>query len=292
MLKNSPDERLVAACYRARYRNCFGVRARSFRTATGRERLSSFSALRDLNPFRCAKGQLLLSVSPPFWDFEDDEDPVILEIVSEERQKLPPAMFLDFGPSLPGRYGVDQLELMTQSPMRVFAYWELKEATLLAALHSVSVQDRPNFQLLLKWKEKDAATERCLDPGTTASWWFDTLPENRYQLEIGLYWGEYGWLPLLASRELVTPRLALGPAAEEEPPLMQAFLESLVQQTGIGLQQERAQASSQPGELETPSPAEESMDATAQSTLRLEEARQGGVTPDVRPLQFRPTSRW
>ena len=223
-----------------------------------------FSALKDLKLFR-AKGQLLLSVSPPSWDFEDDEDPVILEIVAEERQKLPPAMFLDFGPSLPSRYGVDQVELMAQSPMRVFAYWELKEATLLAALHSVSVQDRPNFQLLLKWKEKDMATERLLDPGTTASWWFDTLPQNRYQLEIGLYWGEYGWMPLLTSRELVTPSLALGPASEEEPPLMQAFLEGLVQQTGIGLEQERGRVASQPGE-QTPSPAEESINATAQSS--------------------------
>ena len=233
-----------------------------------------------------------MSVSPPFWDFEDDEDPVILEIVSEEQQKLPPAMFLDFGPRLPSRYGVDQLELMVQSPCRVFAYWELKEATLLAALQSVSVEDRPNFQLLLKWKEKDVATERCLDPGTTANWWFDTLPENRYQLELGLYWGEYGWLPLLASGELVTPRLALGPASEEEPPHIQAFLEELVQQTGIGLQQERPRVASQPEEPETPSPAEESVDATAQSTLRLEETVREDLRPDVGPLQFRPTSRW
>jgi hypothetical protein len=245
-----------------------------------------------LNPFCCAKGLLLLSVSPPFWDFEDDEDPVILEIVAEERQKLPPATFLDFGPSLPSRYGVDQLELMVQSPMRVFAYWELRKATLLTALHSVSVQDRPNFQLLLKWKEKDTAAERCLDPGTTASWWFDTLPERRYQLEIGLYWSEYGWIPLLASRELVTPRLALGPAAEEEPPLMQRFLEDLVRQAGIGLQQEDALAASRPGELETPSPAEQSVNATTQSTLRLGETSREGVRPDGRNPQFRPSSRW
>jgi hypothetical protein len=188
-----------------------------------------------LNPFCCAKGLLLLSVSPPFWDFQDEEDPVILEIVSEQRQKLPGEAFLDFGPVLPNRYDVDQLELMVQSPLRVFAYWELREATIMTALSGISVEDRQNFQLFLKWKEKDAAQERCLDPGTSDHWWFDTLPENRYQLELGLYWSEYGWLPLLASDELVSPRLALGPASEAELPHTQAFLEDLVQQTGIGL---------------------------------------------------------
>ncbi|HEU0005322.1 MAG TPA: DUF4912 domain-containing protein [Terriglobia bacterium] len=165
---------------------------------------------------------------------------MILEIVSEERQRLPPTMPVDFGPSLPSRYGIDQLELMVQSPLCVFAYWELREATILTALQGIPDHDRQNFQLLLKWKEKDVARERCLDPGITDNWWFDTLPESRYQLEVGLYWGEYGWLPLLASGELVTPRQALGPASKEEPPHTQAFLEDLVQQTGIGLQQDKA----------------------------------------------------
>jgi hypothetical protein len=189
-----------------------------------------------LNPFCCAKGLLLLSVSPPFWDFQVEEDPLILEIVSEERQKLPGDTFLDFGPVLLNRYDVDQLELMVQSPLRVFGYWELREATILTALSDIPVEDRQNFQLFLKWKEGDR--ERCLDPGTADHWWFDTLPENRYQLELGLYWGEYGWRPLLSSGELVTPRLTLGPASGEELPHTQTFLEDLVQQTGIGLPQD------------------------------------------------------
>jgi len=178
-----------------------------------------------------------LSVSPSCWGSEDD-DPEVLEIVSDERQKVPPALFLDFGPPLPSSYDVDQLELMVQSPLRVFAYWELRAATVVTALRSVPIEDRQNFQLLLRWNEIDSARERWLDPGTTDSWWFDTLPENRYRLELGLYWSEYGWIPLLVSRELVTPRLALGPAADWEPPETLAFLQDLVQQTGIGCQQD------------------------------------------------------
>jgi Domain of unknown function (DUF4912) len=233
---------------------------------------------------------LLLSVSPPFWDFEDDEDPVILEIVSEERQKQPPMVFLDFGPPLPSRYDVDQLELMAQSPLRVFAYWELREATIVTALGRIPAEDRQNFQLLLKWKEKSAGQERFLDPGTTDNWWFDTLPENRYQLELGLYWSEYGWLPLLASAELVTPRLALGPASEEESPHGPVFLQNLVQQTGIGLQQNKA-PSLPPTNVEGQPESDTSVVEQGPSSERAFEALTSGLS-QVGPSWRRPTSGW
>jgi hypothetical protein len=233
---------------------------------------------------------LLLSASPSFWDFEDDEDPVILEIVSEEREKQPPALFLDFGPPLPSRYDVDQLELMAQSPLRVFAYWELREATIVTPLGRIPVEDRQNFQLLLKWKEKSAGQERFLDPGITDNWWFDTLPESRYQLELGLYWSEYGWLSLLASAELVTPRLALGPASEEESPHGPVFLQNLVQQTGIGLQQNKA-PSLPPTNVEGQPESDTSVVEKGPSSEQAFEALTSGLS-QVGPSWLRPTSGW
>jgi hypothetical protein len=232
---------------------------------------------------------LLLSISPPFWDFQNDEDPVILEIVSQEREKQPLTLFLDFGPPLPSRYDVDHLELMTQSPLRVFAYWELREATLVTALRRIPVEDRGNFQLLLKWKESTSTQERFLDPGLTDNWWFDTLPENRYQLELGMYWSEYGWLPLLASAELVTPRLALGRASQEELPQSHAFLENLVQQTGIGLQ-ENCVPSLPPTDVEGKLESDTSVAEGLSSKGSLE-----GLTSalnQVWPSWLRPKSSW
>ena len=229
-----------------------------------------------------------MSVSPPFWDFEDDEDPAILEIVAQERQKLPGEAFLDFGPALPTHYDVDQVELMVQSPVRVFAYWELRDATIQAALRGIPIRDRQNFQLLLKWKEIDAARELRLDPGTTDHWWFDTLPENRYQLELGLYWSEYGWVTLLASDELITPRLALGPASEEETHHPQAFLEDLVRQTGIGLPEDKNPCpmdAEQPprGDRSAVERTPSSVQPPAELTSRISRAG---------PSRGRPTSGW
>jgi hypothetical protein len=236
----------------------------------------------------CAKGLLLLSISPPFWDFENDEDPAILEIVAQERQKLPVEAFLDFGPPLPTRYDVDQIELMVQSPLRVFAYWEVRDATIQTALCRIPIRDRDNFQLLLKWKEMDATRELRLDPGVSDHWSFDTLPENRYQLELGLYWSEYGWLPLLTSDELVTPRLALGPASEEEAPHTQAFLEDLVQQTGIGLPADRAPSPIHAGLV--PRDERDGVERP-QSSERPQEELTSSIG-QAGPSKGRPTSSW
>lgn len=234
----------------------------------------------------------LLDVSPPFLDFEADEDPLVLGLVSDEKQKLPGGTFLDFGPSLPHRYDVDQLELMAQSPLRVFAYWELREATILKALGGIPAQDHQNFQLLLKWKERDPARERYLDPGTTGAWWFDTLPESHYQLELGLYWAEHGWFPLLCSRELVTPRLALGPASEGEPAHTQSLLEKLVEQTQIGLHHRDQTAPPPPtyAEEQLPELATKKVDRIPSSEQHPEGLI--GRINQVGANRDRPTSGW
>lgn len=169
---------------------------------------------------------------PPSPGYEDD----LLELlISEERHKLPAELFVDFGEPLPLRYGVDQLQLMVQSPFRVFAHWELTEASIQEALQRFPDEDRPTFQVLSRWIEADGQVERFLDVGTTSSWWFPTVPEERYQLQLGLYSEECGWVPLLISPEVVTPRITLGPPPErvEESEQTVALLEELVQWTGI-----------------------------------------------------------
>jgi len=233
-----------------------------------------------------------LSASPPFWDSENDEDPVVLEIMSEERQKLPPAMFLDFGPPLPGHYGVDQLQLMLQSPLRVFAYWELSDVLIDAALRHIPMPDRQNCQLLLRWTETDAGRVLGLDVGTATGWWFDTLPERCYRLELGLYWGEHGWLPLLSSNELATPRLGLGPPPAEEPAQAQALLADLVRETGIELLP-AAHTLLPPIEVKQ-QPVSESAAVLAELARAIEWTAEQAVLPTypVSSESSRPTSGW
>ncbi len=200
-----------------------------------------FSALKIRTCIVVAKGLLLLSVSPPFWDFEDDEDPVILEIVSEERQKLPPDAVSRFWSSAAQPLRRRSAGVDGAKPFTRFCVLGTERSNDRDGSASYSRSGPSEFSTPPEVEgDQTPARNGVLDPGTTDNWWFDTLPENRYQLELGLYWSEYGWLPMLASSELVTPRLALGPASEEELPQGHTFLENLVQQTGIGLQQRKA----------------------------------------------------
>jgi len=161
-------------------------------------------------------------------------DGLIDRLIQEEVSKASPGTFLDFGPALPSEYSLDQLHLMVQSPYQIFAHWELTRALVTRTLGHYPAEDRPTFQILLKWYRE--AVAELLDIGTNTSWWFPTAPEERHHVELGLYAMEYGWIPLLSSAEVVTPRASLGPpvmgqAGEVRDDLW--LLEDLVQQTGI-----------------------------------------------------------
>jgi hypothetical protein len=79
-----------------------------------------------------------------------DEDG-IQRVISEESQRVPEGVYLDFGARLPPHYGVDRLQLMVQSPFCIFAYWELTEDLMEQALKRFPPRDRPLFRPVLKW---------------------------------------------------------------------------------------------------------------------------------------------
>jgi hypothetical protein len=229
---------------------------------------------------------------PPFPNFEDD---LVGQIISEERQKFPPEMFIDFGESLPSRYGLDQLQLMVQDPFRVFAHWEISEASILKALDRFPRADRPGFQVLLKWIEVCDQAVRFLDPGVASSWWFPTLPEMHYRLELGLHSEEYGWVQLLASQEVFTPRITLGPPSEgtEQSQEARLLLEDLVRSTGISPEPEIVES---PPPLEQPlqpvsepAAAQLVLEPDAALPLHLERTPQS-LDQEVLALRPRPTS--
>jgi hypothetical protein len=227
----------------------------------------------------------------PSPNFEDD---LVEQIISEERQKFPHEVFIDFGEPLPSRYGADRLHLMVQDPFRVFAYWEITEPSIQETLRRFPAADRAGFQVLLKWIDVCSQTARFLDPGVTSNWWFPTLPEMHYQLELGLYSEDYGWVRLLASQEVDTPRITLGPPSDEtkESPQSRSLLEVLVRSTGINPEPETVESlpfeqPRQPVSEWVPTQLAPEPDSTAASPLeRIPQPHER----EVFGLRTRPTS--
>ena len=224
---------------------------------------------------------------PPSPNFEDE---LVDRIISEERQKFPSEIFIDFGEPLPSRYGAARLHLMVQDPFRIFAYWEITEASIQKTLQRFPAEDRAGFQVLLNWIEVCGQTARFLDPGVASNWWFPTLPEMHYQLELGLYSEEYGWVRLLASQEVQTPRITLGPPSDETEESQQgrSLLEDLVRSTGI---------SPGPGIVESPRPGQPLQPVPAllvpqpdSSAASPTERTAQSLDREVLELRTRPTS--
>jgi hypothetical protein len=224
---------------------------------------------------------------PPSPNFEDE---LVDRIISEERQKFPPEIFIDFGEPLPSRYGADRLHLMVQDPFRVFAYWEITEASVQKTLRRFPAADRAGFQVLLNWIEVCGQTTRFLDPGVASNWWFPTLPEMHYQLELGLYSEEYGWVRLLASQEVRTPSITLGPPSDEteESQQRRSLLEDLVRSTGISPGPEIVESPrpGQPPQLVSAQLVPEPDSSAASPTERTPQA----LDREVFELRIRPTS--
>jgi hypothetical protein len=164
-----------------------------------------------------------------------DED-FVGRVISEESKRLPEGVYLDLGAHLPPHYGVDRLQLMVQSPLCIFAYWELTQDLMEETLERFPPRDRPLFRPVLKWFEAGGNSSQFFDIGTTTHWWFGVAPEKEYQAQLCLYSEDYGLYPLISSNLAITPPFSLGPAPEDsqEGPETLPLLEGLVNLAAIG----------------------------------------------------------
>jgi hypothetical protein len=106
------------------------------------------------------------------------------------------APYIDWGPAPPERYGEDALELLVQSPRRLFGYWELAPETWRGA----QAAGGPSLVLHVD-REERVLSARVGDLG---EWWLDGEPGHAYRLELRAPDGR----ALLESARVRTPREA------------------------------------------------------------------------------------
>ena len=151
--------------------------------------------------------------------------------------RLNPSVHFPFEglPPLPERYNVDRLQLMVQSPFRVFAYWEITRERLQKALAPYPKEEHPSFRMILKWIEISEGSYQAFDSGAASEWWFASLPGSRYQAELCLHSEDFGAVSVFASNEVETPSDSIAQAdlEIEECPETTKLLSSLVELTGL-----------------------------------------------------------
>lgn len=140
--------------------------------------------------------------------FVQDEAPA--EPLEEE---IPAEPIVDTGLPIPSRYDFDMMRVMAQDPFRIFVYWQLKDDPF-ERVRKIFPSDSDNgFHTTLKLIDATNNISVFFDAAYAREYWFQVFPDRTYQVEMGLRSSRHGYIKLLNSQPITTPRA--GPSDKE-----------------------------------------------------------------------------
>ncbi len=132
----------------------------------------------------------------------------------------PPAdePFIDIGLPVPETYSVDIIRTLLQDPFRVYIYWDVRQESLNGLTRFFSAEEAARFRITLKLIEIEGGGEAFFDVAQRGSYWMMVFPDREYEFEIGVRSPEQGYIALIKSNRVRTPRGTVSPepAAELE----------------------------------------------------------------------------
>ena len=125
------------------------------------------------------------------------------EELSDAKTKDP---FIDKGLPIPDAYHLDIVRAMIQNPFRVYVYWEAKDESFEALTRYFPPSDVASFQVVLRLIELDKHTEAFFEASKRGNRWIMVFPDHEYEFEIGVRSPIHGYIALVRSNRLRTPR--------------------------------------------------------------------------------------
>jgi hypothetical protein len=159
--------------------------------------------------------------------------------VEEEESEAPAEPYIDEGLPVPEIYDVDIIRAMLQDPFRIFIYWEVREESLQALTRYFSAEDAASFQTTLKLLEVEGRNEAYFPVGRHGRYWMMVFPDREYEFEIGVRSPVHGYISLIRSNRVRTPRGTVSPEkpAEGEYRLSPPDFLSVIQASGFAADQ-------------------------------------------------------
>src|SRR5262245_57858123 len=105
---------------------------------------------------------------------------------------------------------------MQQDPFHMFIYWEVREESLKALTRYFSVEDAETFKINLRLTELLGRNEAFFEVGRHGRYWMVVFPDRTYEFEIGVRSPEHGFIPLVRSNRVTTPRGTVSPVTADE----------------------------------------------------------------------------
>lgn len=118
--------------------------------------------------------------------------------------------------SLPGYYNADLIRALVQDPFRVFIYWETRQESLDALTRYFSPEEAAEFRTVLRLIETRGGNEAFFEVERRGRYWMMVFPDREYEFEIGVRSGRHGYIALVRSNRVRTPRGTISPRAAQE----------------------------------------------------------------------------
>ncbi len=121
----------------------------------------------------------------------------------------------DFGLPIPEHYDFDMMRALCQDPFRLFVYWQLKDSPFDRLQKIFPKSEIGNFHSVLKLVDETTNISVFFNAAFTNEYWFSVFPDRRYRVELGVRSQRYGYIKLLTSQAVQTPRG--GPSDQAAP---------------------------------------------------------------------------
>lgn len=143
-------------------------------------------------------------------------DEVPAEILDAE-EEIPAEEIVDTGLPIPSHYDFDMMHALVQDPFRLFVYWQLRDNPFDRLPRIFPSDGGDGFHTVLKLIDETNNIAVFFDAAFSREYWFSVFPDRRYRVELGLRSPKFGFIKLLSSQSVLTPRGAPSDQIAEEP---------------------------------------------------------------------------
>lgn len=124
------------------------------------------------------------------------------------------------GLPIPTHYDFDLMRALVQDPFRLYVYWNLRENTFDRVRRIFPESEAETFRLALRLIDETNNIAVFFDVPYTREYWFTVFPDRSYRVEMGLRSPRHGYIRLMSSQSVRTPRGGPSEVAAPEPEYM------------------------------------------------------------------------
>lgn len=132
-------------------------------------------------------------------------------------QEVPAEPIIDTGLPIPSHYNIDLMRVFLQDPFHLFVHWQLRNNPYERLRRIFAEPEISTFHTVLKLIDETNNIAVYFDAAFAREYWFSVFPDRIYRVELGLRSHKHGYIKLLSSQSVQTPRGTVSEEAAPEP---------------------------------------------------------------------------